>query len=224
MKSYEKKKNSNNHLIFQEWNDTKNHKSVLEILPPTDEFDKVILQIQKTTDGKTVTTYFYMEIEDMLTLCHNIMQYSIQGVIQQSKEKALETNSYPEQLFLERGGNEKDGNVTARSFYFQATTRSESSNVMVIIENGKGYKTKDGLFNIDYKANDFVRNSVAMSYKTFMKMAVSCYSRLNAIIISREMRGFYIPRYEPTQQINEQTPYPNNQICDTYSDYTGDLR
>lgn len=187
-KNYNAKRDANPSQIHKEYGSG----VFLEVIQPNDTFERVTINLISLNPNNTQKCMIstYVDVPDFITLCQRIACGRFGKMIERGKAIALQSNSFPAEIWKKQGG--KIGPKNAWMLTIHPGTKSDCIFKAV---RGTGVKGKNGLINLKYSStNDQV--IVPLAHEALENLANISLMRIQAYITSRQMRGLYdyVPR------------------------------
>lgn len=181
----------------------------IEVIQPNDQFERVIVNLVSLSGVKQKEKIScYVDMDEWLTLCNRIATGRFGKYVEDAKRACVSNNGFPPELWKRQGGKATPGGAWMLSIH-PATKGSNA--VMIKAQRGAGEAMSNGLIKFIYNRNN-PQVMIGLTHEMLEDIANMSLMRINAYIVSRQMRGCYDRKYIPSSQTNAQPEYGENVI------------
>ena len=149
-----------------------------------------------------------MNMDEWVTLCNRIVTGRFGMYVEDAKRACANNNGFPPELWKKQGGKATPGGAWMLSIY--PATKGNNA-VMVKAQRGAGEAMSNGLIKFIYNRNN-PQVMIGLTHEMLEDIANMSLMRINAYVVSRQMRGCYDRKYNPSSQPNAEPEYGENVI------------
>lgn len=161
----------------------------VEVIQPNDDFERVTINLVSLNKDNTQKCMIssYVDVPDFLTLCNRIVAGRFGRLVEDVKKSIAGSNNFPPALWSRQGGKEGPGGA----WMFSIHPATKKGDVILTARRGPGELVKDTkLIKLVFgNNNDYV--ICPLTHWTLEEIANASIMRIQAYIVSRQIRGCY---------------------------------
>lgn len=178
----------------------------IEVIQPNDQFERVTVNLVSLCGAKQKEKIScYVDMDEWLTLCNRIATGRFGMYVEDAKRACANNNGFPPELWKKQGGKATPNGAWMLSIH-PATKGSNA--VMIKAQRGAGEAMSNGLIKFIYNRNN-PQVMIGLTHEMLEDIANMSLVRINAYVVSRQIRGCYDRKYTPS---NAQPEYGENVI------------